>query len=183
MSELRRDIWLTVLYVGATFGIGAAVGHRFHASFGHFMLALATVLIGAGLSVGALIVLVVKKASRSRDPSAGQEAKPVVLYAGLTCVAAMVSILVGIYRQEHLLTTAKAWAEQQIPAIEAYRSAHGAYPESLAAVVDLASVPGSARAFDVEVHGRGANFSLVLYTGPLSGWDWSSSRREWSYFN
>lgn len=180
--ELRRDLRTSVILGGTTLGVGAACGFALHASMLQFLLALFVFSIGAALIVVALMFLLVKAVSRSPRPGS-ESAKFVLLHSGLACVAAFVSLPVGVYRQKQLLQTAKSWSERQIPLIEAYRTVHARYPSSLPAVVDPASIPWAARTLGIEFHAVDERFDLVLWTGPLSGWYWSSESGEWARFD
>lgn len=152
----------------------------------HFGYFLSTILIG--LLTG--IVMVAAFLGSLGAWAFGQRGRPwssrlrrVGLIALVIHGSAIGSLILAMDTRHRLEASAKAWATEQVPAIERYRESFGTYPRSLEETTDLSDSPRLVRNGDLLYTGDPQRFSFDLRTGLISGWWWSSDSREWGYYD
>lgn len=76
-----------------------------------------------------------------------------------------------------------AWAEQLVPAIEAYHDVNGHYPEALQQVADWSAAPRLVGMGELHYRVEDGHFEFDLWTGWLSGRCWNSDERVWHRYD
>lgn len=180
LGVVRRFCAYPVTGKQLTLGFGAALylGTVWFADPFFLFLAFAPLIcVGLPVAVGATIFLLI--AIRT-----GRPRRPAVVMLG--AVAAL-TILAGLawplnpFAQDRAVTAAKAYPERVAPLLEAYRQAHGAYPDSLDQLPTKPVVPRLLRRmYGYRSDGGRYSFSFPVPGGMIDSWDYDSDTKEWS---
>jgi hypothetical protein len=104
-----------------------------------------------------------------------------------TAIAVVISFFPGCAINRHRVDEAMRWGDGVVLAVEAYQAAHGAYPDSISAVADVAKAPALVRIGMLHYEKSNFGFDLDLWDEDSfifpTGWRWSSQTRAWERYN
>jgi hypothetical protein len=105
----------------------------------------------------------------------------VALWAGLVALSAAVSMPIGAVVLRRDIAAAKRYCEDLVPDLDAYKRAHGRYPEGIDAVTAPTRAPRLLRPFPFYTsNGESFSFSFPNPGGMMNFFAYDSKRREWS---
>ena len=159
--------------------VGCGLAYAFHGSSYHLASASTAVVGSVVLDALLAIVLFVMFSTTDRFTRAKRVISTAFVATGMFCGATILSLILGVPLGKKYLTEAQEWCEQQVPLIDAFKDAHGAYPHSLAEVTDLARAPRFVRAHPSVYTSSGHDYTFYISGCALSAAGWNSNVRRW----
>ena len=165
------------IVVGASVALNAGLVLIGRGSFAGQLIALGiAVYLGLPILIASALSFIPRQRSRILAVLAR-----VALWAGLVALSAAVSLPIGAMVLRSDVATAKRYCEDLVPGLDAYKRAHGRYPEKIDAVNVPGGTPRLLRLYPF-YSSDGESFSFSFSNpGALMNWyAYDSKRGKWS---
>lgn len=171
-----KPVWRPI---AVSIGIAVVVAYALHGGAIHFMIAGGAACLAVVVGASASVALAVMFAFSMHFESEQRVLRLLVVRSGAVLATALLSIMLGVPLAWKYIADAKHWYEAQVPAIDAYKVAHGEYPPSLAEVSDITDAPKFVRSSQRAYERSDGGFSFYITDGNLYPLRWGSWSRSW----
>jgi hypothetical protein len=141
-----------------------------------FLAFVPLVWVGLPVAIIATVMLVVGiRTGRSRRPA-------LIMLGGVASLAMLTGLAwpLNHFAQQRAVTAAKAYPERVAPLLEAYRQAHGSYPDSLDQLPAKPTVPRLLRrSYGYRSESTSYSFSFPQPGGMIDTWEYDSTTKQW----